>query len=75
MEKVAGMDVVVAVMCILYLIAKIIVLKSVLGGLLGYMVEKECPIPTEEEMAKWSRWYIKKYFGLCSEKLPTDKSA
>ena len=68
------MEAIITAVFILYLMVRLIALKSALGGLIGYMATKEYPIPTEEELAEWSRWYIKKHFGVDSEKLPTDKS-
>ena len=58
------METIVAVLVtvILYLMVRIIILKSWLGGLIWYMRSKKYPIPTKEEMTEWGKRYIKRYF-------------
>ena len=48
----------------IYLLAKIVILKSLLGGLNEYMQKNKYPIPTNKEMTEWGKRYIKKYFAI-----------
>ena len=53
---------VVLVVIIIFLISKVIVLRSSLGGLVMYLAENNYPIPTQEEIAEWGKQYIRTYF-------------